>query len=91
MLFLSHKVTLKLLEMDGLIGRLLQGLRERKLEDTVNIIVLADHGMESTPENNILDLNDYFSGINNTSPYNDYGAFTQLRVDNTSGGKYSTS
>jgi predicted AlkP superfamily pyrophosphatase or phosphodiesterase len=39
-------------ETDAAMARLVQGLRQRDLFDKLNLIVLADHGMASTPEQN---------------------------------------
>ena len=39
-------------ETDAAMARLVQGLRQRGLFDKINLIVLADHGMASAPEQN---------------------------------------
>jgi len=41
----SQEVEEAVARMDGLIGRLLVGLRERTLLDSVNLMIVSDHGM----------------------------------------------
>lgn len=48
----SMQVNDKLRETDAALTRLVIGLRERKMLDQINLIVLADHGMASVPEGN---------------------------------------
>ena len=48
----SPQVNEALRETDAAMTRLVQGLRRRGLFDKVNMIVLADHGMAGTPEQN---------------------------------------
>ncbi len=45
--------------VDGYIGRLLDGLEERDLFDRVNIIVVADHGMAQLSRDRVVALDDY--------------------------------
>jgi predicted AlkP superfamily pyrophosphatase or phosphodiesterase len=45
--------------VDGWMGTLLQGLEQRGLYDRVNLLVVSDHGMASTPEAQTLYLEDY--------------------------------
>ncbi len=45
--------------VDRNIGLLLQGLRERGIEDQVNIIVVSDHGMAACSRQRLIMLDDY--------------------------------
>ncbi|MCH8247030.1 MAG: alkaline phosphatase family protein [Bacteroidetes bacterium] len=60
------------LEADGYIGRLLDGLEQRGIEDRVNIILVADHGMSPRSQNRVIALDDYVDvdqvDVINTSP-----------------------
>ncbi|MES2305267.1 MAG: alkaline phosphatase family protein [Gemmatimonadota bacterium] len=47
--------------VDSMIGRLMTGLAARGQLDRVNVIVVADHGMQSTPKNQLIALDDYIS------------------------------
>jgi len=46
---------------DGYLGRLLQGLERRGLTDTVNIVVVSDHGMAEVDATRVVVLDDYVS------------------------------
>ena len=46
-------------EIDTRIGQLLTGLRERNILDTVNILVVSDHGMSQLSTERIIYLDDY--------------------------------
>ncbi|MFI4959760.1 MAG: ectonucleotide pyrophosphatase/phosphodiesterase, partial [Lysobacterales bacterium] len=48
----SPQVNDALRETDAAMARLVQGLKQRGLFDKINLIVLADHGMVSAPEQN---------------------------------------
>lgn len=45
-------------EVDGAIGRLLDGLHARGLDATTNVIVVSDHGMASVPDGQTLAIED---------------------------------
>jgi predicted AlkP superfamily pyrophosphatase or phosphodiesterase len=45
--------------VDAALGRLLDGLRRRHIEDLVNIIVVSDHGMTATPPKQVIFIDDY--------------------------------
>jgi len=45
--------------VDAAIGRLLGGLRQRGIEDRVNIIVVSDHGMAATSPKQVIFIDDY--------------------------------
>jgi predicted AlkP superfamily pyrophosphatase or phosphodiesterase len=47
------------LAADRKIGRLLDGLRSRGIEDRVNLIVVSDHGMTDRSQDRVLALDDY--------------------------------
>lgn len=48
------------LEVDGYIARLMDGLRQRGIEDQVNVIVVSDHGMAPSYAKNATYLDDSF-------------------------------
>lgn len=45
--------------VDGAIGKLLNGLRQRGIEDRVNIMVVSDHGMAQASPDRVIFLDDY--------------------------------
>lgn len=45
--------------VDAALGRLLQGLRDRGIEDDVNVIVVSDHGMIETSRDRVIFIDDY--------------------------------
>jgi predicted AlkP superfamily pyrophosphatase or phosphodiesterase len=47
-------------EVDGAIGRLVQGLRARNLYERVNLIVVSDHGMTTVVPSQVVILDDFF-------------------------------
>jgi len=47
-------------EVDGYIGRLMDGLKARKIDKKVNIIIVADHGMANVDVRHATFLDDYF-------------------------------
>ncbi len=46
---------------DAYLGRLVAGLRARRLVDQVNIVVVADHGMAATAPERVVAIGDYLS------------------------------
>ncbi|XP_016049223.2 ectonucleotide pyrophosphatase/phosphodiesterase family member 3 isoform X2 [Erinaceus europaeus] len=50
--------------VDNTFGMLMDGLKQRNLHNCVNIILLADHGMEQTYCDKMEFMTDYFSQIN---------------------------
>ncbi|KAL6057626.1 ectonucleotide pyrophosphatase phosphodiesterase [Balamuthia mandrillaris] len=52
----SDEVAAAILEVDGYIGDLLDGLRELGLEETTDIIVVSDHGMTSVSNDRVIDI-----------------------------------
>ncbi len=55
----SPQVRDAITKVDAAIGRLLDGLRQRGIEERVNIIVVSDHGMKATPPNQVIFIDDY--------------------------------
>ncbi|CZT17048.1 related to nucleotide diphosphatase [Ramularia collo-cygni] len=45
-------------EVDGMVGSLLKGIEERNLTDVVNIVVVSDHGMATTSNDRLIQLED---------------------------------
>ncbi|XP_053137235.1 ectonucleotide pyrophosphatase/phosphodiesterase family member 3 [Hemicordylus capensis] len=57
--------TIKALQRaDQALGMLMEGLKQRNLHNCVNLIVLADHGMDKTFCNKMEYMTDYFDRIN---------------------------
>ena len=48
------------LNADRYIGQLFDGLRARRVEDRVNIIIVSDHGMAARDQRNAIVMDDYF-------------------------------
>jgi predicted AlkP superfamily pyrophosphatase or phosphodiesterase len=55
----SHEVREAVTKVDKAIGELIAGLRERGIDDQVNIIVISDHGMAPTSRKRLIVLDDY--------------------------------
>uniref|UniRef100_A0A286XYC3 Ectonucleotide pyrophosphatase/phosphodiesterase family member 3 n=1 Tax=Cavia porcellus TaxID=10141 RepID=A0A286XYC3_CAVPO len=60
----SAGVIQALLLVDEALGMLMEGLAQRNLHNCVNLIVLADHGMDQTYCDKVEYMTDYFSQIN---------------------------
>lgn len=75
----SVEVDNMLVRVDGMINRLLSGLRRNGMEDKVNIIVLADHGMAQTSLKKRINLDDYID-VNSSTKYVTYGAFSMMHL-----------
>ncbi|CAH2250109.1 ectonucleotide pyrophosphatase phosphodiesterase family member 3 isoform X2 [Pelobates cultripes] len=60
----SSKVIAALLLADRTMGMLLDGLKQRNLHNCVNLIILADHGMEKTYCDQLEYMTDYFEKVN---------------------------
>lgn len=45
---------------DGAIARLLDGMRKRGIDDSVNVIIVSDHGMATVDQHNAVVLDKYF-------------------------------
>lgn len=48
-------------EVDALIKRLMEGLKARKIDKKVNVIIVSDHGMANYYMKNVTFLDDYFN------------------------------
>ncbi len=48
------------LKIDGDIGRLVEGLKKRKIDKKVNLIIVSDHGMATLDQRNAVFLDDAF-------------------------------
>lgn len=55
----SAQLDRALVEVDTALGRLLAGLRARRLDDTVNLVIASDHGMLATGDDKVLYLDDH--------------------------------
>ncbi|XP_006200118.1 ectonucleotide pyrophosphatase/phosphodiesterase family member 3 [Vicugna pacos] len=60
----SAAVIQALQSVDNIFGLLMEGLKQRNLDNCVNIILLADHGMDQTYCEQREYMTDYFSQIN---------------------------
>ncbi|XP_049756755.1 ectonucleotide pyrophosphatase/phosphodiesterase family member 3 isoform X1 [Elephas maximus indicus] len=60
----SASVVQALQLVDQAFGMLMEGLKQRNLHNCVNIILLADHGMDQTSCDKLEYMTDYFSQIN---------------------------
>lgn len=47
--------------VDKAIGTLIKGLKERKIYDKTNIVVVADHGMTETSQDRVIFIDDYIN------------------------------
>jgi predicted AlkP superfamily pyrophosphatase or phosphodiesterase len=54
----APEVDSMLVEMDGVLGRLLDGLARLPGGDAVHLVVVSDHGMADVPESNVIMLED---------------------------------
>ncbi|XP_032999681.1 ectonucleotide pyrophosphatase/phosphodiesterase family member 3 [Lacerta agilis] len=60
-----HGETVKALQKaDETMGMLMEGLRQRNLDNCVNIILVADHGMDQTFCEQMESMTDYFEDVN---------------------------
>ncbi|MGZ4789360.1 MAG: alkaline phosphatase family protein [Terriglobales bacterium] len=55
----SPEVKEAVAKVDAALGSLLAGLRERGIDDQVNIVVISDHGMASTSRKKLIQLDGY--------------------------------
>jgi predicted AlkP superfamily pyrophosphatase or phosphodiesterase len=46
-------------EVDAAIGRLVEGIHQRKLDDVVNIVIVSDHGMTDISPQRVIELRDF--------------------------------
>jgi predicted AlkP superfamily pyrophosphatase or phosphodiesterase len=57
----SPEVTRALERVDAALGRLLRGLEQRRLTNSVNIIVTADHGMAETSRQRVVFIDEFLA------------------------------
>ena len=57
----SRAVREAVMRADGYLGRLVQGLEQRNLQDVVNLVVVSDHGMAAVDATRVVVLDDYVS------------------------------
>lgn len=55
----SDKTMEALLEVDGYVGQLVEGLKSRGLLDTTNIIIVSDHGMAWIEEEKVIEVGQF--------------------------------
>ncbi|MEK7818759.1 MAG: alkaline phosphatase family protein [Bacteroidota bacterium] len=60
----SNEVNSAISKLDSLIGKLVNGLRERKLFESTNIILVSDHGMTEVSLNKIIEVEKYLDEKN---------------------------
>ena len=56
----APEVSAALADVDAFIGRLVDGIADRGLQDEVNLIITSDHGMAETSEQRVIILDDFF-------------------------------
>lgn len=56
----SKEVRDDVAKVDGEIGRLIDGLKQRKIDKKVNLIIVSDHGMSTIDQRNAVFLDDAF-------------------------------
>lgn len=57
----SPEVDNMVIGLDAVVGYLIENLEKHNILDTTNIIITSDHGMASTPESKIINLDDHIS------------------------------
>lgn len=55
----SEELREAVVRLDGLLGRLLDGLQSRGLADSVNVVIASDHGMAATSPDRVIVIDDY--------------------------------
>lgn len=55
----SEAVREAVMRLDGLLGRLVDGLQSRRITDRVNIVITSDHGMAATSQDRVIVIDDY--------------------------------
>src|SRR6185369_1338066 len=55
----SAEVRDTIADVDRAIGQLVSGLRERGIDDRVNVVIVSDHGMAPVPRKKIVIIDDY--------------------------------
>jgi predicted AlkP superfamily pyrophosphatase or phosphodiesterase len=57
----SEEVKNAVAKVDGDLKQLYDGLKQRKIEKKVNLIIVSDHGMATVNQSNVVKLDDYFN------------------------------
>ena len=57
----SREVREAIMRLDAYLGRLLRGLERRGLHESVNVVLVSDHGMSATNDRRVVVLDDYIS------------------------------
>lgn len=55
----SPEIAKTVKEVDDSIGRLVNGIHDRKLDDVVNLVIISDHGMANVSTNRLIKLSDF--------------------------------
>ncbi|XP_078398216.1 venom phosphodiesterase 2-like [Cetorhinus maximus] len=74
----SNKVKEALERVDMIVGMLMDGLKQRNLQQCVNLILVSDHGMEEVNCKKVAYLNRYLDNIQNI--YMHYGPAGRIRA-----------
>ena len=76
----SEETKYAVLEVDGYIKRLVDGLKKRGIDKKVNIIITSDHGMAAIDQRNAIVMDDYFDTEDKTlaDPILTSGEFWQI-------------
>ncbi|XP_048452965.1 venom phosphodiesterase 2-like [Rhincodon typus] len=76
----SNKVAEALENVDMIVGMLMDGLKQRNLQQCVNLILISDHGMEEIDCDKVEYLSEYLDNIQNIELR--YGAAGRIRAKN---------
>lgn len=76
----SGEVVKALQRVDQIIGMLMNGLKQRNLHNCVNLIILADHGMEKTSCDRVEYMTNYFNSVKDIYVYS--GSAARIRAKN---------
>uniref|UniRef100_UPI00398E8D02 venom phosphodiesterase 2-like isoform X2 n=1 Tax=Pristiophorus japonicus TaxID=55135 RepID=UPI00398E8D02 len=74
----SLKVAMVLKRVDMMMAMLMDGLKQRNLQQCVNLIVLSDHGMETVNCKKVAYMNSYLDTVENIHMYS--GAAARIRA-----------
>ncbi|XP_015752630.1 PREDICTED: ectonucleotide pyrophosphatase/phosphodiesterase family member 3-like [Acropora digitifera] len=69
----AEQTNAKIKVVDNMIGRLWNGLKDRCLEDKINIIMVADHGMSQTSCERVVYIDKYNVTLNDIQSSQQYG------------------
>ncbi|XP_050692427.1 venom phosphodiesterase-like isoform X2 [Eriocheir sinensis] len=77
----SPQMNAKLVQIDGVMGQLVEGLKSRNLLQCVNLLVVADHGMVDAGDEKLINLATYLPGLPERARFWD-GAFVRFTPHN---------